>query len=90
MKPSGYFMAAAALLAGSLSGEDAAASVKQEKCYGIVKAGQNDCASANGAHACAALAKRDNDPNEWIMLPDGVCDRITRARTTPPRGSNDG
>lgn len=38
-----------------------------EKCYGIAKAGKNDCA-ANG-HSCAAQAKTDGDKNEWIAVP---------------------
>jgi len=46
-----------------------------EKCQGVVKAGQNDC-GANG-HSCAGQAKTDNDPNEWIYLPEGTCDRLT-------------
>ena len=31
-----------------------------EKCYGVVKAGQNDCASSDGAHSCAGGAKSDS------------------------------
>ena len=45
-----------------------------EKCSGIVKAGMNDC-GANG-HGCAGQAKVDNDPNEWIKLPKGTCEKI--------------
>lgn len=45
-----------------------------EKCAGIVKAGMNDC-GANG-HACAGQAKADNDPNEWIKVPAGSCEKI--------------
>ena len=45
------------------------------KCKGIVKKGQNDC-GANG-HACAGKAAKDNDPNEWIYVPEGVCKKIT-------------
>lgn len=45
-----------------------------EKCAGIVKAGKNDC-GANG-HSCAGQAKVDNDPNEWVYLPEGACDKI--------------
>ncbi len=45
-----------------------------EKCQGVVKAGQNDC-GANG-HACAGYAKVDNDPNEWIYVPEGTCEKI--------------
>ena len=45
------------------------------KCTGIAKKGQNDC-GANG-HACAGKAAKDNDPNEWIYVPEGVCQKIT-------------
>ena len=48
---------------------------KLVKCKGIVKKGMNDC-GANG-HACAGKAAKDNDPNEWIYLPEGVCQKIT-------------
>jgi uncharacterized membrane protein len=47
----------------------------------MVKAGKNDCA-ANG-HGCAGQAKVDSDPNEWIVVPQGVCDKIVGGRTTP-------
>ncbi|MEB3340824.1 DUF2282 domain-containing protein [Okeania sp.] len=49
-----------------------------EKCAGIVKAGQNDC-GANG-HSCAGLAKNDSDPNEWIYVPEGTCQKIVGAK----------
>jgi uncharacterized membrane protein len=45
-----------------------------EKCYGIAKAGKNDCA-ANG-HACQGQAKADSNAREWIYVPAGTCDRI--------------
>jgi uncharacterized membrane protein len=45
-----------------------------EKCAGIVKAGQNDCA-ANG-HSCAGQAKVDGDKNEWVYVPEGTCAKI--------------
>ena len=38
---------------------------RRVKCYGVAKAGQNDCASHNGSHSCAGQAKVDSDPNEW-------------------------
>lgn len=45
-----------------------------EKCAGIVKAGKNDCGTSK--HGCGGLAKKDNDPEEWIFLPKGTCDKI--------------
>ena len=44
------------------------------KCKGIAKMGANDC-GANG-HDCANQATKDNDPNEWVYVPEGVCEKI--------------
>lgn len=49
-----------------------------EKCAGIVKAGMNDCA-ANG-HSCVGMSREDSDPNEWIYVPEGTCNKIVGAR----------
>ena len=55
-----------------------AGSGDKEKCAGIVKAGQNDC-GANG-HSCSGKAKTDGDPNEWIYVPKGTCQKIVGGR----------
>ena len=55
-----------------------------EKCYGIAKAGKNDCA-ANG-HACQAHARQDGNGNEWIYVPAGTCERLVGGSLTPKRG----
>jgi uncharacterized membrane protein len=44
------------------------------KCYGIAKAGKNDCASAS--HGCAGAAKTDNDPAEWKYAPKAECEKL--------------
>jgi len=46
----------------------------KEKCYGVAKAGKNDCA-ANG-HSCAGQTKVDNDPTEWKYVPKGECEKM--------------
>ena len=46
----------------------------KEKCYGVVKAGKNDCASKS--HSCAGKATADKDANEFVLVPAGLCDRI--------------
>ena len=51
-----------------------AAGKDKETCYGVAKAGQNDCA-ANG-HACAGQSKVDNDPTEWKYVPAGTCEQM--------------
>ena len=44
-----------------------------EKCYGVAKAGQNDCASVAGTHSCAGQSKVDLDKMEWKYVPKGTC-----------------
>lgn len=56
---------------------------EMEKCYGVSKAGKNDC-GANG-HSCAGQAKKDGDPKEWLLLPKGTCERIVGGTTTPAK-----
>ena len=55
----------------------------KEKCYGIAKAGQNDCGTA--AHTCAGKAKKDNAPDEWKYVPKGTCEKAG-GKTQPPKG----
>ena len=64
--------AAASLLSTLLIAAPVAAQEK-EKCYGIAKAGQNDCANLSGSHSCAGQAKVDNDKGEWKYVAKGSC-----------------
>ena len=61
---------------------------KYEKCFGIVRGGQNDCFSP--ANSCGKTSKRDNDPNAWIYAPAGTCDKIVGGSTAPITGANPG
>jgi uncharacterized membrane protein len=66
--------AVAALVAAGLAHSAQAQEVKdKEKCYGIAKAGQNDCANLAGTHTCAGQNKVDNDPGEWKYVAKGTC-----------------
>lgn len=49
-----------------------------EKCYGVAKAGKNDCASAAAKHGCAGMGTsgKDADPKEWVKVPQGLCVRL--------------
>lgn len=47
-----------------------------EKCAGVVKAGLNDCAS--NEHVCAGLNTDDGNEEDWIWLPKGTCEKLTR------------
>jgi uncharacterized membrane protein len=49
-----------------------------EECAGVIKAGKNDCATAN--NACHGHVETDADPMAWIYLPKGTCEKIAGAR----------
>jgi uncharacterized membrane protein len=59
----------------------AADKVDMEKCYGVVKAGKNDCAGP--AHACAGQSKADSGGKEFVTLPKGTCARLAGGSLTP-------
>jgi uncharacterized membrane protein len=48
----------------------------KEKCYGIAKAGQNDCANASGTHACAGESKADLSLEDWKYTAKGSCEKL--------------
>ena len=75
--------AALATVCAATAGTASAAAPDKEKCYGISKAGQNDCAAANGSHSCAGLATVDNGPAEWKYVAKGTCEKAG-GKTTPP------
>jgi uncharacterized membrane protein len=58
---------------------------KMEKCYGVVKAGKNDCAGAG--HTCQGQAKTDGSPQEFILVPAGTCDRLVNGSTMAKKSS---
>jgi uncharacterized membrane protein len=64
--------AAASLLSTMLVATPAAAQEK-EKCYGVTKAGQNDCANLSGSHSCAGQSKVGDDAGEWKYVAKGSC-----------------
>lgn len=71
-------IAAAIILPGAAlaqSGPAPAPTFTAEKCYGIAKAGANDCAST-GNHSCAGTSKVNADPASWVYVPQGYCERI--------------
>jgi uncharacterized membrane protein len=76
--------AALATVCAATVGTASAADTKdQEKCYGIAKAGQNDCAAANGSHSCSGQAKKDNMPADWKYVAKGTCEKAG-GKTMPP------
>ena len=65
---------AAGLLTASVSA--VAADEGKDKCFGVAKAGQNDCGSKTSKHSCAGQSKVDNDPNDFKLLPAGTCEKM--------------
>ena len=51
-----------------------------EKCFGISKAGLNDCGTATNA-GCAGNSKVDGDKSAWIYVPKGTCNKIVGGST---------
>ncbi len=81
------FLTSVGVVLGAFSGTatEAQAQIKMEKCYGIVKAGKNDCRAADGSHNCASYSKTDASPYEWMSMPAGTCDKIVNATTIAPK-----
>lgn len=69
-----------ALTATTLAAPALADAKKMEKCYGIVKAGKNDCQT--NTTACAGSATKDKQGDAWLYLPKGSCEKIVGASLT--------
>jgi uncharacterized membrane protein len=66
------------LMLGLASGNAYAADkkVEMEKCFGIAKAGMNDCSSNKSAHSCAGQSTKNNDPMDFVAVPKCTCNKI--------------
>jgi len=67
-------LASVLVLGLAASGNALAAKAGFEKCLGVAKAGMNDCGSSG--HACAGQSKKDGDPDEWVYVPEGTCEKL--------------
>ena len=54
-----------------------------EKCYGVARAGKNDCQTSNSS--CAGTSKRDGQGDAWIYMPAGTCGKIVGGSTEPKK-----
>jgi uncharacterized membrane protein len=48
----------------------------KEKCFGIAKAGSNDCANLSGSHSCAGQSKNAMGADEWNYVAKGTCAKL--------------
>ena len=62
------------LLSAAQAGPAATPKFEHEKCFGIAKAGKNDCQTAQSS--CAGTSKRDAQGDAWLYVPAGSCERI--------------
>ena len=67
---------ASVLAMGMLSTAHAADDATKEKCYGIAKAGSNDCANLSGTHSCAGQSKNAMGVDEWNYVAKGTCAKM--------------
>lgn len=67
---------ASALALSLADGAQAADAKGKEKCYGIAKAGKNDCASLTGRHSCAGQTKASGQPDDWKYVAKGTCQKL--------------
>jgi uncharacterized membrane protein len=65
-----------ALGVATVSGSALAADDAKDKCFGVAKAGQNDCGGKYSKHSCAGQGKVDNDPNDFKLVPQGTCEKM--------------
>ena len=56
-----------------------------DKCYGVAKAGENNCAAIG--HSCAVMTKADYDGQDFRDVPKGTCEQM-KGSTTPFKGQN--
>jgi len=85
MNTTALILASAVAAALSLSAVGASAQDKKtEKCFGIAKAGKNDCQTA--ASSCAGTSKMDAQVDAWLAVPAGTCLKIAGGALEPKKG----
>ncbi len=74
-------IAMGALGVASTTPAHAADKMVVEKCYGINAAHKNDCQSPG--HSCAGQDTKARDPNAFVAVPKGLCEKIDGGKTAP-------
>jgi uncharacterized membrane protein len=78
---SAVLVASALAVALSFAVAPGAKADDQEKCFGVAKAGKNDCKA--GSHSCKGQSTVDADPASFVLVPAGTCDKITGGSLQP-------
>jgi uncharacterized membrane protein len=66
--------AALSLAVQASAGPAPAPKFEAEKCYGIAKAGHNDCETMSSS--CAGTSRRNGQSDAWIYVPKGTCEKV--------------
>ncbi len=77
-------VATAITLAALTAPEAEAGNKKMEKCYGVAKAGQNDCKAGPGT-SCAGSSTKDGQGDAWMYVPKGTCDKLVGGSLKPKK-----
>jgi uncharacterized membrane protein len=72
-------LSTAALSSAANAAGKPAAKPATEKCYGISKAGKNDCKAGAGT-SCAGSSTKDYQGNSWKLVKAGTCLTIKTPR----------
>lgn len=77
----GIIVASALAAALSMSATGVVQAQDTEQCFGVAKAGKNDCKA--GAHDCAGHSTVDSDPQSFVLVPVGTCEKIAGGSMKP-------
>ena len=72
------------LVSAAQSGPAPKPKFEAEKCFGIAKAGKNDCQTANSS--CAGTSRRNAQGDAWVYLPEGSCEKVVGGSLQPKQG----
>lgn len=76
---------ALALSAALVASPALAGDKDREKCYGVAKAGKNDCKAGPGT-SCAGSSKRDHQGDAWKYVPKGTCTEMDSPSSPTGKG----
>jgi len=78
----GTAIASAFTMAAATSSVTLAGAADMEKCYGVAKAGKNDCKAGAGT-SCAGSSTKDAQGDAWMYVAKGSCEKLVGGSLTP-------
>ncbi len=80
----GTAIATALTLSTTTSTVTLAGGANMEKCYGVAKAGKNDCKAGAGT-SCAGSSTVDGQGDAWMYVAKGTCEKLVGGSLTPKK-----